>query len=153
MLYMRHKRLPALRTLDVFAPGLALGHAIGRLGCFAAGCCWGVACNRPWAVTFTNPEAHELVGVPLNQPLHPTQLYESASEAIIFLILLWLFHRTHRTGQVIGLYLVLYGGVRFGVDFLRYYSEPNPFGGPFTATQWIAMALFACGTWLTLRRA
>ena len=76
-LYMRHTGLPGLLTADVFAPGLALGHAIGRMGCLMAGCCWGSECQRPWAITFTNPEAHELTGVPLGVPLHPAQLYES----------------------------------------------------------------------------
>ncbi|MCP5115386.1 MAG: prolipoprotein diacylglyceryl transferase, partial [bacterium] len=78
--YMRSKHLPALKTADTIAPGLAIGHAIGRLGCFAAGCCWGQQCGRPWAVTFTNPEANQLTGVTLNVPVHPTQLYEAAAE-------------------------------------------------------------------------
>ena len=55
--YMRHTGLPWLQTLDAFAPGIAIGHAIGRLGCFAAGCCWGKECTLPWAVTFHNPDA------------------------------------------------------------------------------------------------
>src|SRR5437879_6571035 len=67
--YMRRMNLPPLLTSDVFAPGLALGHAIGRLGCFAAGCCWGQECSRAWAVVFTNPDAHQLTGVPLGVPL------------------------------------------------------------------------------------
>jgi phosphatidylglycerol:prolipoprotein diacylglycerol transferase len=103
--YMRRKKLPGLATADVFAPAVALGHSIGRLGCFSAGCCWGAACRLPWAVTFTSPEAHRLVGVPLNVPLHPTQLYEAAGEAIIFGILYRRFHRRHRPGAIIGLYL------------------------------------------------
>jgi prolipoprotein diacylglyceryltransferase len=62
--YMRKTRLPGLKTADVFAPAIALGHGIGRLGCFSAGCCWGLECHLPWAVTFTNPVANQLVGVP-----------------------------------------------------------------------------------------
>jgi phosphatidylglycerol---prolipoprotein diacylglyceryl transferase len=81
--YMRRKGLPMLATADLFAPAIALGHGIGRLGCFAAGCCWGIACERPWAVTFTNPVANDLVGVPLGTPLHPTQLYEAIAEFCI----------------------------------------------------------------------
>lgn len=150
--YMRRKKLPVLRTLDVFAPGLALGHAIGRLGCFAAGCCWGVACDRSWAVTFTNTDAHQLTNVPLNQPLHPTQLYEAGAEGVIFAVLFGLFHRQHREGQIIGLYLVLYALARFLVDFVRAYSQANPFGGPLTTTQWIALGLLGLGGWLSLRR-
>src|SRR3954466_5179211 len=56
VLYMRKEHLPGLATTDVFAPGVAIGHGIGRLGCFAAGCCWGKECHLPWAVTFTNPD-------------------------------------------------------------------------------------------------
>ncbi len=86
ILYMRRNHLPMLRTCDVFAPGIALGQAIGRLGCFSAGCCWGVRRHLPWAVTFRNPEAYELTGVPLGVPLHPTQLYESLADALIFAV-------------------------------------------------------------------
>ncbi len=71
--YMRKKQLPMLATADVLAPGIALGHSIGRLGCFAAGCCWGKQAILPWAVTFTKPEAHDLVGVPLGVPLSPAR--------------------------------------------------------------------------------
>jgi phosphatidylglycerol---prolipoprotein diacylglyceryl transferase len=149
--YMRNKKLPALKTADILAPGLALGHAIGRLGCFAAGCCWGVACERPWAVTFTNPEANSLVGVPLNKPIHPTQLYEAAAELAIFGVLYRLFSRRRRDGQVIGLYLVLYSVARFLVEFLRHHQQPNPWGGPLSSTQWIALGLLVPGFYL-LRR-
>src|SRR5437773_10420897 len=106
--YMRRKQLPILATADVLAPGIALGHSIGRLGCFAAGCCWGSPSKLPWAITFTKPEAHDLVGVPLGLPLHPTQLYEAIAEAIIFLTLYRLISKPHRPGAIIGLYLVLY---------------------------------------------
>src|SRR5215469_8912659 len=71
ILYMRRQKLPAFETCDVFAPGIALGQAIGRIGCFAAGCCWGGECRRWWAVTFRNPAAANLTGVPLGIPLHP----------------------------------------------------------------------------------
>jgi phosphatidylglycerol:prolipoprotein diacylglycerol transferase len=151
--YLRSRQLPALKTMDVFAPGIALGHAIGRLGCFAAGCCWGVECQRPWAVTFTNPEAHRLVGVPLHVPLHPTQLYEAGAETLIFLILYRGFHRPHRDGAIIGWYLIFYPAARFLIDFFRHYDQPNPFGGPLAATQWVALALMAAGIWLTRRTA
>ena len=78
--YMRRNHMPVLRTCDVFAPGLALGHAFGRIGCFAAGCCYGRETHVPWAVTFHNPLANQIVGTPLGVPLHPTQLYEMVVE-------------------------------------------------------------------------
>src|SRR5579864_6227717 len=102
--YMWRTGLPALKTADAFAPGLALGHAIGRLGCFSAGCCWGVPTHLPWAVTFANPRAKELVGVPLGVGLHPTQLYESLGELIVFAVLYLRFLRPHREGSIISLY-------------------------------------------------
>src|SRR5215467_13777607 len=71
--YLRKTKLPPLKTADIFAPAIALGHGIGRIGCFMAGCCWGIECDRPWAVTFRDPVANDLVGVPLNRRLHPTQ--------------------------------------------------------------------------------
>jgi len=151
--YTRRKRLPGLLTADLFAPAIALGHAIGRLGCFAAGCCWGQKSSLPWAVTFTNPLSNQLFGTPLGIPLHPTQLYEAFSEAIIFLILYRRFHRPHRPGAVIGLYLVLYSSVRFLVEFVRAHDEVNPFYGPLVAEQWLALALVAAGVWLLRRQA
>src|SRR5580704_7674140 len=86
-LYMRKQGLPFLATSDAFAPGVAIGHAIGRLGCLAAGCCWGKECTLPWAIKFHDPEAGELTGVPLGVPLHPSQLYEMCTEAALFAFL------------------------------------------------------------------
>ena len=143
--YMRKSKLPLWKTADVFAPGIALGHGIGRLGCFSAGCCWGVECQRPWAVTFRNPVAHDLVGVPLNTPLHPTQLYEAVAEFAIFGLLYWRVGKTHRNGAIISLYLVLYGAVRFVVEFFRVHEQGNLFGGPFDASQWISLGLCVLG--------
>ena len=143
VLYMRKVKLPALLTSDAFAPGLALGHAIGRLGCFAAGCCWGVQCDRPWAVTFTNPEAHNLVGVPLGVPLHPTQLYESFCEALLFFFLLWRIKKPHTPGAIIGMYLVCYSVLRFLIEFLRNHEQATHLG--LSLTQWIAFGTFALG--------
>lgn len=143
--YMRRSRLPVLRTADVFAPGIALGHGIGRLGCFSAGCCWGVECHLPWAVTFTNPVANQLVGVPLRVPLHPTQLYESFAEFAIFGLLFWRFRKPHLPGTIISLYLVLYSMARFVVEFFRFHEQGNLWGGPLDASQWISIALCLSG--------
>lgn len=148
---MRRKKLPVLLTLDVFAPALALGHAIGRFGCFAAGCCWGVACDRAWAVTFTDPEAHRLVGVPLGVPVHPTQIYEAVAQFAIFSIAFRLARKVHKPGQVMAVYLVLAGMARFGIDFVRAHDQPNPGGGPLSTAQWISVALVLAGAWLWVR--
>jgi len=151
--YMRHSRLPLAKTADVFAPAIALGHGIGRLGCFSAGCCWGVRCNLPWAVTFTNPVAKDLVGVPLNVPLHPTQLYESFAEFLIFGVLYWRIHKTHRPGAIISLYLILYSTARFIVEFFRFHEQGNLWGGPLDTSQWISLFLALAGaTWFLRSR-
>src|SRR4051794_5862686 len=101
--YIKRQHLPVWLTMDVFAPGISLGHSIGRLGCFAAGCCWGKECYLPWGVYFRSDAA---APVPLGRPLHPVQLYESAANLVIFGILYRQFNRAHPPGQVIGLYLI-----------------------------------------------
>jgi phosphatidylglycerol:prolipoprotein diacylglycerol transferase len=143
--YMRKTRLPGWKTADVFAPAIALGHGIGRIGCFTAGCCWGVECQRPWAVTFTSPVAHELVGVPLNVPLHPTQLYEAFAEFVIFGLLYWRIRRPHADGGIIGAYLMLYSVARFTVEFFRVHEQGNVLGGAFDTSQYISAGLFLAG--------
>ncbi len=143
--YMRQARLPLAKTADVFAPAIALGHGIGRLGCFSAGCCWGVHSSLPWAVTFTDPVAKDLVGVPLNTPLHPTQLYESFAEFVIFGILYRRIGKQHRPGAIISLYLILYSTARFIVEFFRYHEQGNLWGGPLDTSQWISIILVAVG--------
>ena len=112
---------------DVYAPGIALGHALGRLGCFSAGCCWGKPTDVPWAVTFTNPYSAQLVGVPLGIALHPTQLYEAAAEAVIFGLLVLLWQRRSFSGQIFASYLMLYAVARFLIEFFR----GDPRGGFF----------------------
>lgn len=149
--YIRRHNLPILGTMDVLAPGVALGHAIGRLGCFAAGCCWGTACTRPWAVTFRNPDANALVGVPLGIPLHPSQIYEAFLTFVVFFFLIRRATQAYRPGSQLGLYLVLYSCARFGVEFFRYH-EQAPLALGLSTTQYISLVLFGAGIWLLLRR-
>ena len=144
--YMRKTQLPLLKTADSFAPGIALGHGIGRLGCFSAGCCWGVECHLPWAVTFRNQVANDLVGVPLGRPIHPTQLYEAFAEFAIFGLLYWRIEKPHAVGSIISLYLMTYSSVRFVVEFFRYHEQGNLWGGPLDTSQWISLGLFALGS-------
>ena len=148
--YMRRNRLPALATCDVFAPGIAAGQAIGRLGCFAAGCCWGTQCDRPWAVTFRNPQAQDLTGVPLGVPLHPAQLYESLADALIFAALFWMIRRPHRAGATIGWYLVLYSCARFVIEFFRFHEQGLHLG--LSWTQWISLGTLVAGAVLLVIR-
>lgn len=146
LVYMRRQQLPGFPTMDTFAPGIALGQAIGRLGCFAAGCCWGKECYLPWGVRFRTDEA---APVPLGKPLHPVQLYESAADFLIFAILYRHYNRSHRSGQVIGLYLILYSTARFIIEFYREHEQALV--GPFSLTQWIALILLVLGLGILLR--
>jgi len=144
--FLRKHHMPALATCDAFAPGLAMGHAIGRVGCFAAGCCYGKATDHFWGVTFTNPLAAQLVGTPLGHALEPTQLFESAAELGIFFLLTWMFKRKKFDGQVFGAYLFLYGIARFFLEFIR--DDPgrgSVFGGVLSGTQLIAIGLVLTG--------
>jgi phosphatidylglycerol---prolipoprotein diacylglyceryl transferase len=142
--FLRKHRMPALATCDAFAPGLAMGHAIGRLGCFAAGCCYGKPTDHFWGVTFKNllppPVAHALV------PREPTQLFESAAELGIFFLLTWMFARKKFDGQIFGAYLFLYGIARFFIEFLRGdEGRGSVFGGALSGTQLIAIGLVLAG--------
>jgi phosphatidylglycerol:prolipoprotein diacylglycerol transferase len=142
-LYTRHFGMNGLAVSDAFAPGIALGHAVGRLGCFAAGCCWGRQTDEPWAVTFTNPEANRMFGTPIGIPLHPTQIYEAVAELCVFGLLLWRFRRPRRTGDIIGLYLIVSSVLRFWIEFYRYHEQA--LHGGLSLTQWISLALIAAG--------
>lgn len=115
---IRRYKLPWWKTADAFAPGIALGNAIGRQGCFAAGCCWGKPTTMPWGVEFTQA-GHDVTGVPLGVHLHPTQLYESFGALLVFFFLIWLHRRKRFSGQVILFYAVLYAVMRFTIEFFR----------------------------------
>jgi phosphatidylglycerol:prolipoprotein diacylglycerol transferase len=118
--YIARHGLPFWTTCDVFAPGIALGHVTGRLGCFAAGCCYGKPTDMPWAVVFTNPLAAANVGTPLGIPLHPTQIYE-AGAALLILLLLLVTERRGRPfpGRTFWSYIFLYAVSRYAIEIYR----------------------------------
>ncbi len=117
---IRRYRLPLWTTTDVFAPGIALGHVVGRFGCLLAGCCYGRTTDLPWGITFTNPVAAANVGTPLGVPLHPTQLYEAGAELLILGYLLATERRGRPfPGRTFWSYLLLYAISRFIVEFFR----------------------------------
>ena len=147
--YVWKHKMPALGTCDAFAPGLALGHAIGRIGCFAAGCCYGKETHHWWGVVFHNPLAKSITGTPLGVPLEPTQLFESAVELANFFFLMWLLKRRKFDGQVFGAFMFIYGVARFFLEYLR--DDPgrgSAFGGAMTGTQLIAIGLVLAGGFL-----
>jgi phosphatidylglycerol:prolipoprotein diacylglycerol transferase len=151
--YVRREKIPFLSAADVFAPGIALGHAFGRIGCLSAGCCYGRETNLPWGITFHNTWAAEYSGTPLNRPLHPTQLYECVAEVINFAFLYWLCKRKKFEGQVISLFMIVYGIERFVFEFFR--GDPGRgevLGGLLSGTQLIALGLVVSGFLIYLRR-
>ncbi len=116
--YMRRKQLPLLKTSDFLIVGVPLGHALGRIGCFLAGCCYGKPTTLPWGVRFTDP--HALVAPELmNIPLHPTQLYEAGLNFLLFLLLHYASQKPHKEGKILVLYVLCYAVMRFGIEFLR----------------------------------
>ena len=138
--YIARHRMPFWTTCDVFAPGIALGHVTGRLGCFAAGCCYGKPTDVPWAVIFTNPLAAANVGTPLGIPLHPTQLYEAGAELLILVMLLV----TERKGKLFAgrtfwSYMFLYAVSRYIIEIYR--GDPRGAILGFSTSQFISLVL------------
>ncbi|MBI2423368.1 MAG: prolipoprotein diacylglyceryl transferase [Candidatus Hydrogenedentes bacterium] len=158
--YVRYKRVPVLPMGDIGLPYLALAHAVARLGCFLNSCCWGSVTEKAWGIAFprhTLPYAQHLEdgliarGAEHSLPVHPTQLYESAGLLCIFFILRWRFKGAHHTGEIMLMYPLLYGLLRFTVEAFRGDSVRSAFG--MTASQQIALILFlgAAITWVVLK--
>lgn len=152
MLYLWKKGLPVLAVTDVVAPQLALGIAIARVGCLLNGCCFGKPTSLPWGVIFPSDcqAGWEIGGI----PLHPTQIYSSVANVIIFFVLRKILWKNLASGMVFAAFLVLYGSWRFAIDFLRYY-EPTMYAGPLGITwnQLISLAMVAVGVAMSLRLA
>jgi len=125
--------LPFWKVADAFAPGVAIGQAFGRQGCFAAGCCWGKETTLPWGVHFSEA-GHQYTGVPTYGPdghelfLHPTQLYESFFMLIVFGFLLYLHRKKKFNGQVLITYAAIYSVFRFLIEFIRDDPRGDLFG-------------------------
>jgi len=138
--YIRKIGLPLWTTCDVFAPGIALGHVVGRFGCLFAGCCFGKPTTQPWGITFTDPFAAANVGTPLGVPLHPTQLYEAGAEFLILLLLLGTERKGRAyPGRTFWLYMLLYGISRFIIEFYR--GDERGSVGMFSTSQFISLLL------------
>ncbi len=133
VILIRFYKLPFFKVADAFAPGLALGQAFGRQGCFAAGCCWGKHTDLPWGVHFSDA-GHDYTGVPVYGPdggdlyLHPTQLYESITMLLVFGLLIYLHRHKKFDGQVLVAYAIIYALVRFTIEFFRDDPRGDLFG-------------------------
>ncbi|MBI4503882.1 MAG: prolipoprotein diacylglyceryl transferase [Gemmatimonadetes bacterium] len=158
------RRVPIRLTMDVVAPALALGYAIGRVGCFLVQDDYGMPTTLPWGMRFPNGLPPTTAGnlkqmfgasVPANTPpwevlaVHPTQLYEVAAMLFAFWLLWRLRAHWHATGWLFGLYLMLAGTERFLVEIVR--AKDDRFLGPLTIAQVTSIALVLVGTFLTAR--
>jgi len=128
--YLRRKEYPAWNILDIFAPFVALGYAIVRIGCFLNGCCYGEVTNSVWGVVF--PYVDELTR-------YPTQLFSSALNFILFGLLIWFYPHRRFNGEVFLLYLMGYSVYRFIVEYFR---DSLINYGPFTMGQIVTVGLF-----------
>jgi len=138
VLYLRLKKIPVFETGDIIAPGLAVAQAVGRLGCLAAGCCYGRPTDAPWGIVFSNPNC---LAQPLGEPLHPTQLYSSLFLFALFGLLVFLRKHKLFAGQVFLTYATLHGVFRLIVEYFRGDFRGATILGLFTITQMAALTL------------
>ena len=137
---VRRYGLPVWTTADLFAPGIALGHVIGRLGCLLAGCCYGQPTDAAWGITFTHPVAAANVGTPLGLPLHPTQLYDAGAELVILAVLLLMERRGRGfPGRTFWLYMVLYAISRYVVEIYR--GDPRGMVWGMSTSQFVSILI------------
>jgi phosphatidylglycerol:prolipoprotein diacylglycerol transferase len=153
LFFWRHPGAPFWKIADLCAPAIALGQAIGRIGCLMAGDDFGRPTSVPWAVTFTDPDAGNIGGAPLGVPLHPVQLYESIVCFALFLLLVRLARRKHRDGDIIVAYTALYAVARFVLEFFRGDADRGfVFGGWLSTSQFIGVVMFAIAAVLFVAR-
>jgi phosphatidylglycerol:prolipoprotein diacylglycerol transferase len=153
--FWRHPGMPFWRVADLCAPAIALGQAIGRIGCLMAGDDYGRPTTVPWAVTFTDPDASSIGGAPLGVPLHPVQLYESVVCLVLFICLVRLERHPHRDGDVIVAYTALYAAARFILEFFRGDADRGfVFGGRMSTSQLIGIVMLglAAVAWVSRHR-
>ena len=151
ILYSWLKKIPLWKLGDAMAPSVALGYVFGRLGCLFNGCCYGRACDLPWAIHF--PPEHETYP----HGVHPTQIYDSLLNLILYLALAWLYRRKKFDGQIFALYLMCYAVTRSFVETFRGdYDAAHRHSG-LTPAHLVSIGIFAVGAglyfWLRLQPA
>jgi phosphatidylglycerol:prolipoprotein diacylglycerol transferase len=146
--YIRRFNMDIWETFDIVGVGIPIGHAVGRIGCFLGGCCYGRECDLPWAVQFPK----------LPNPVHPTQLYEAGLNTINFVFLLLLYRRRRFKGQIASLFFINYGIIRFVVEYFRggpgrgyVFTGPTPLQS-LSIPQLISLFLLGFGIFLYTRR-
>jgi phosphatidylglycerol:prolipoprotein diacylglycerol transferase len=157
ILFAKIRKLGLWKLADVLAPSIALGYVFGRIGCLMNGCCYGRACDLPWAVRYpAGANATHPVGGPAT-PVHPTQIYESLLSLCLYVALAWLYRRKKFDGQVFATYLVSYAILRSFVEMFRGdYPEYQHFlGGWATPAQLVSIGILTAGIilfWLLHRQ-
>ena len=133
--YVRRHHLSFWSICDLWAPAVALGQGIGRIGCLMAGCCYGKPTDLKWGIVFTHPRSL----APLNLPLHPTQIYSSLSGFIIFLILVLLYWKRKFDGQVFLWFLILHSTARLAIERFRGDDRGMLFDNTMSMTQFVTL--------------
>ena len=139
----RRERLDFWLLGDAVAPSMAIGYAIGRVGCFLVGDDYGVPSDLPWAMAF--PEGLP----PTTERVHPTQIYEVIIMTVVFVYLWRIRKRSYRTGYIFSLYLILAGSERFFIEFIRN-TTPSPVPG-LSVAQLMAVVVILFGTYKIYR--
>ena len=139
ILFARIKQLPLWKLADILAPSIALGYVFGRIGCLLNGCCYGRVCNLPWAIHF--PPGHETYP----NGVHPTEVYDSLLNLLLYAALAWLYRRKKFDGQVFAVYLLCYALTRSFVEMFRGdYTSAHLHDG-LTPAHLISIGIFAAG--------
>jgi phosphatidylglycerol:prolipoprotein diacylglycerol transferase len=141
VIYIRWKKLPLWKTADVLAPSIALGNVFGRIGCLLNGCCYGRACNLPWAIHF--PADNPLN--PPTYPVHPTEIYDALLNLIVYVFLAWLFRHKKFDGQIFATFLLCYAVTRSFVEYFRGDYTNLHYHLGLTPAQWISVPIFVTG--------
>jgi len=140
IVYLTWKKLPAWKILDILAPSAALGNMFGRIGCLLNGCCYGRACDLPWAIHF--PADHETHGA----AVHPTEIYDALLNLTLYFALAWLFRRRKFDGQIFALYLIGYAICRSIAEIFRGdYPPDHIHAGWLTSAQLVSAPILIAG--------
>ena len=143
-LYCRKKKVSFMQYFDLIIPSVAVAQGFGRIGCFLAGCCYGCETDLPIGIVFQHSDI-----APNGVPLFPTQLFSSAGDFLIALILVLYARKVRHSGKVAGLYLVLYSVGRFIIEFFR--TDARGAVGLLSTSQFIAIFMLAGGLLLFFR--
>ena len=142
--YLYWKKLPVWKIADILAPSIALGSVFGRIGCLLNGCCYGRACDLPWAIHF--PADHETHGA----GVHPTEIYDALLNLILYVFLAWLFRRKKFDGQIFATYLIIYAVFRSIAEYFRGDYPADHVHAGLTSAQLVSVPIFVTGIILAL---